>query len=202
MPIFVSSEHSWVSCSDTRLYSILTPLVSTTTQILNTGVSELPEEAAVQVSGFGEAPFGVLLRDINGNEVPGSVPMIYCIYPHVLLVEHFWDTLKRISSSAYTFWSLRSFVQVDVLSLLTLSDVEKDPFAAVRKYQSYSLLPSECRFDTGFWHLKPMEDFDKSLDLESTPTSELNFSASEFYVVLSHTWKVEDKGVQNTALIA
>lgn len=51
----------------THAYSILTPLMFTTTQILNTGVSLLPEEAAIQVSGFGEATFGVLLGDINGN---------------------------------------------------------------------------------------------------------------------------------------
>lgn len=94
----------------THAYSILTPLVSITNQMLNTGASQLPEEAAIQVNVFGEAPFGVLLRDINGIEVPGSVPMIFCIYPHVLLVGRFWDALERISSSAYAFWSSRPFL--------------------------------------------------------------------------------------------
>lgn len=42
-------------------YSILTPLVYTTTQILNIGTSQLPLEAALQVNVFGEASFGVLL---------------------------------------------------------------------------------------------------------------------------------------------
>lgn len=116
--LFVSSQDTWISCSD-NAYSILV-LECTTTWLQSTGASQLPEEAALEVNGFGEAPFGALWRDLNEIEVPDSVPMICCIYPYVCLVGRFWDALKRISSSAgiclLVFEAF--FVQVDVLNLL------------------------------------------------------------------------------------
>lgn len=112
----------------THAYSILTPLVSTTTQSLNTGVSQLPEGAAVQVNVFGEAPLGVLLRDINGIEVHGSVPWKYCIYPHAFLGGTFLGCIEEdffLCTCLLVFEAF--FVQAGVLSLLKSSNVEKKP---------------------------------------------------------------------------
>lgn len=94
----------------THACSILTPLVSITNQMLNTGASQLPEEAAIQVNVFGEALFGVLLRDINGIEVPGSVPVVFCIYPLFFFGETFLGCIGEGFLEAF-------FVQVDVLSM-------------------------------------------------------------------------------------
>lgn len=133
--LFVSSQDTWISCSD-NAYSILV-LECTTTWLQSTGASQLPEEAALEVNGFGEAPFGALWRDLNEIEVPDSVPMICCIYPYVCLVGRFWDALKRISSSAgICLLVFEAFFCTGGCSKLI--DVEKDPFAAVRQYQCFN----------------------------------------------------------------
>lgn len=95
-------------------------LECTTTRLQSTGAFQLSEEAALRVSGFGQAPFWSAVEGYvrNWSTWLSSYDILHL--PRVCSVGHFSDVLKRISSSSgiclLVFEAF--FVQVDVLSLL------------------------------------------------------------------------------------
>lgn len=160
--LFVSSQGTWVSCSDTCF------LHRDTTGVCHYSDTEHRcFSAALTGSCSSQYIWGsTIWSAVMGYTWNWSTWFCYCAIMHLPTCSFGGTFLGCIDEDFFLcIWLLvfeAFFVQVDVLSLLKLSDVEKDPFAAVRRYQSHCLLPSVCHFDIGFWLFKPVEDFDKS----------------------------------------
>lgn len=203
--LFVSSQDSWVSCSDTCLLHFDIPDVHH-----NSDTEHRCFSTALRDSNSSQWIWGSnIWSAVGGYKWKWSTCFSsYHICPHVFLVGHFgmhW----RATSLGCIFLCLCLLVFEAFFCMGRCSKLSevircgKRPFCNSQVVSK--LLLASIRMSFWHWLLTFKAHgglWQESMDLESTLTSELNFSASEFYVVLSHTRKVEDKSVQNTALIA
>lgn len=144
--VFVLSQDIWVSCSDTYLLHLDTGLMCFSAAWRGSSSSQWMWGSTIwsAVEGY----------QWNWSTWFSSYDILHlatCSFGRTFVGCIEEDVFLCICLLVFEAF----FVQVDILSLLKLSDVKKDPFAAVRWYQSYYLLQSLCHFHTGFWLFKP-----------------------------------------------